>query len=254
LGKIILAGIKLSKNPFKTLYACYFGLLVIITFIIFLPFIYYTLSHPNKYRFAHLVRRIWGWLLLKAGFIFVKQIYEVPIDKSKTYIITPNHTSQLDIITLTVKLKLFFNFIAKAELEKVPLFGIWFRTIDIAVDRKDPRKGAESYRKGLRWLDQNNSMVIFPEGTISGNVPKLIKFKDGPFKMAIEKQVDILPVTIINNWKILPDRGIFEGRPGLVYQYIHKPVSTKGLTLNDLPELKEKVFKVISNKLHQHGY
>lgn len=203
---------------------------------------------------AHIVRRVWGWVLLKVGFIFVKQVYEEPLDTSKTYIITPNHTSQLDIITLTVKLKLFFNFIAKAELEKVPVFGIWFRTIDIAVDRKDPRKGAESYRKGLRWLEQQNSMVIFPEGTISSQVPKLIKFKDGPFKMAIEKQVDILPVTIIGNWNILPDKGIFEGRPGVVYQYIHKPISTKGLNQNDVQKLKEKVYNIINSKLQEHGY
>lgn len=203
---------------------------------------------------AHIVRRVWGWVLLKVGFIFVKQVYEEPLDTSKTYIITPNHTSQLDIITLTVKLKLFFNFIAKAELEKVPVFGIWFRTIDIAVDRKDPRKGAESYRKGLRWLEQQNSMVIFPEGTISSQVPKLIKFKDGPFKMAIEKQVDILPVTIIGNWNILPDKGVFEGRPGVVYQYIHKPISTKGLNQNDVQKLKEKVYNIINSKLQEHGY
>lgn len=245
---------RLSKNPLKTLYACYFGLWVVLLFILFLPAIYYTLSSPKRYRMAHVVRRVWGWLLLKVGFIFVKQVYEEPLDTSKTYIITPNHTSQLDIITLTVKIKLFFNFIAKAELEKVPFFGIWFRTIDIAVDRKNPRKGAESYRKGLRWLDQQNSMVIFPEGTISSHVPKLIKFKDGPFKMAIEKQVDILPVTIIGNWDVLPDRGVFEGRPGVVYQYIHKPISTKGLTINDVQELKEKVYNVINRKLHEHGY
>jgi 1-acyl-sn-glycerol-3-phosphate acyltransferase len=246
--------LRLSKNPLKTLYACYFGLWVLITFIVFLPGIYFTLSSPKRYRMAHIVRRVWGWVLLKVGFIFVKQVYEEPLDTSKTYIITPNHTSQLDIITLTVKLKLFFNFIAKAELEKVPVFGIWFRTIDIAVDRKDPRKGAESYRKGLRWLEQQNSMVIFPEGTISSQVPKLIKFKDGPFKMAIEKQVDILPVTIIGNWNILPDKGVFEGRPGVVYQYIHKPISTKGLNQNDVQKLKEKVYNIINSKLQEHGY
>lgn len=218
------------------------------------PVILIVLSNPKTYRFGHLVRRFWGKFLLLVGFIKVKQIFEVPLDFNKSYLITPNHTSQLDIITVSAKLKLFFNFIAKAELEKIPLFGIWFRTIDIAVDRKDPRKGAESYRKGLRWLEQGNSMVIFPEGTISNKVPKLIKFKDGPFKMAIEKQIDILPITIIGNWKILPDQGVFEARPGFVTQYIHKPISTVGLTNADVQKVKDEVFIIISNKLQEYGY
>jgi 1-acyl-sn-glycerol-3-phosphate acyltransferase len=184
----------------------------------------------------------------------VKTEYEVPLNTHQSYMIVPNHTSQLDIVTLTVKLPLFFNFMAKAELERVPLFGIWFRTIDIAVDRKNARKAALSYRKALNWIDQGNSMVIFPEGTISNQVPKLIKFKDGPFRMAIEKQIPLLPITIMGNWGLLPDQGIFEGRPGFAYQYVHKPIETKGLTLEDIEKLKEQVFDVISNKLQAHGH
>jgi 1-acyl-sn-glycerol-3-phosphate acyltransferase len=52
----------------------------------------------------------------------------------------------------------------------------------------------------------------------------------------------------------LPDQGIFEGRPGFVDQYVHKPIETKGLTLADIEQLKEQVFNVISNKLQSHGY
>lgn len=245
---------KISKNPFKLLFAMWFGFWVLVSFFIAYPFMLWFLAKPGRYHQAHILRRIWGKFLLIIGLIKVKTIYEEPLDKEKSYIITPNHASQLDIVTLTASLPLFFNFIAKAELARVPLFGIWFRTLDIAVERKDPRKAAESYRKGLRWLDEGNSMIIFPEGTISNQVPKLIKFKDGPFKMAIEKQVDILPVTIIGNWQVLPDQGVFEGRPGFVTQYVHQPVSTKGLTAADTEMLKQKVYSIINTKLQAHGY
>ena len=245
---------KLSKNPFKAAYAIYFGLGVVLMFILLYPSIRLGLSHPKMYRFAHLVRKFWGKILLVVGFMRVKQYYEEPLDLKQSYIIAPNHTSQIDIITLTVKLPLFFNFMAKAELERVPFFGIWFRTIDIAVDRSNARKAALAYRKALQWLDQGNSMVIFPEGTISNQVPKLIAFKDGPFRMAIERQLPVLPVTIIGNWKVFPDQGVFEGRPGIVQQYIHKAIPTKGMTLEDLESLKNQVFKVINTKLQSHGY
>jgi 1-acyl-sn-glycerol-3-phosphate acyltransferase len=247
--------LKLSKNPFKLLYAVWFGLWTVIIFLVLYPLIRYNLATPERYPAGHRMRRIWGWLLLRVGFIRVKQVLEQPIDASKPYIITPNHTSQLDIVTLTVKLnQLDFSFMAKVELEHIPVFGIWFRTIDIAVDRKNPRKAAEAYMKAAKFFDSGRSLVMFPEGTISKEVPRLISFKDGPFRLAIERQVDVLPVTIINNWKILPDRGVFEGRPGTCLQYIHAPISTKGLTLADIPALKSQVYNVINAKLKEHGY
>jgi 1-acyl-sn-glycerol-3-phosphate acyltransferase len=206
------------------------------------------------YPFAHWVRKFWGKMLLICGLIRVRMHFEEELDKSKAYMIVPNHVSQFDIVTVTVKLPLYFNFMAKAELERIPLFGIWFRTIDIAVERKDARKAALAYRKGLNWLEAGHSMCIFPEGTISNQVPKLIKFKDGPFRMAIEKQIPLLPMTIVGNWLVLPDQGVLEGRPGIVDQYVHKPIPTKGLTLDDIEMLKEQVFQVINNKLQAHGY
>ncbi len=246
---------KISKNPLKTIYAAWFGLCTLVMFLILYPAIYFTLSNPKRYTWGHRIRRVWGKFLLLTGFIRVKQIYEEPIDSSKSYVITPNHTSQLDIITLTVKLnQLDFSFLAKAELEKIPLFGIWFRTIDIAVDRKNVRRAAEAYLKTVKYIENGRSMVIFPEGTISNQTPKLIKFKDGPFRLAIETQVDILPVTILGNHIVLPDQGVFEGQPGKVIQYVHKPISTKGMTLNDVDTLKDQVYNIINNKLKEHGY
>lgn len=246
---------KLGKNPFKTLYAIYFGLWTVSVFLVLYPFIWFALSSPKRYNWGHRLRRFWGWILLTTGLVRVKQVFEEPLDTSRPYIITPNHTSQLDIVTLTVKLKqLNFSFLAKAELERVPLFGIWFRTIDVAVDRKNPHKAAKAYLKTRKYLEGGRSIVIFPEGTIGKQVPHLLRFKDGPFRMAIERQVDILPVTIMGNHLVLPDQGYFEGRPGKVIQYIHRSISTKGMTLDDLDALKEKTYKVIEEKLKEHGY
>jgi 1-acyl-sn-glycerol-3-phosphate acyltransferase len=52
----------------------------------------------------------------------------------------------------------------------------------------------------------------------------------------------------------LPDQGVFEGQPGTVIQYVHKPISTKGMTLNDLDTLKNQVYNIINNKLKEYGY
>lgn len=246
---------KLSRNPFKVLYAIWFAWWFVFLFLLLYPLIRYHLAHPDRYATGHKMRRIWGWIILVLGGIRVKQIEEGHYDPNKSYVITPNHTSELDIISLTVKLKqLDFSFMAKAELAQIPLFNIWFRTIDIAVDRKNARKSAESYMKALKYIDKGRSIMIFPEGTVGKQVPELLRFKDGPFRMAIEKQVDILPVTIMGNHKILPDLSTFGAWPTVVTQIVHSPISTQGMTLEDVPALRDRVFEIIQNTLIQHGY
>lgn len=106
---------KISKNPLKTIYAAWFGLCTLVMFLILYPAIYYTLSNPKDILGDIEFAGFGGKFLLLTGFIRVKQIYEEPIDPNKAYVITPNHTSQLDIITLTVKLnQLDFSFLAKS--------------------------------------------------------------------------------------------------------------------------------------------
>lgn len=242
------------KYVIKFLLAVWFGFWVLIGFILLYPGFRITLSQPRWYSYAHNLRRLWGRWNFFWGAIRVKQIIESPIDYSKPYIITPNHTSQLDIVTLTVNLKLDFSFLAKIELAQIPVFGIFFRTIDIAVDRKNARQAAFAYQQTKNKLDEGKSIVIFPESTIHRDVPKLHRFKDGAFRLAIEKQVDILPVTIIGNWIVLPDKGHFHFCPGTIIQFVHKPISTAGMTLDNVEELKQKVFDIIESKLAEYGY
>lgn len=243
------------KEALKFILALYFGLITALGFIVLYPGFAYTLSNPKRYRYGHWLRKVWGRWLFLCGLIRVKHIEETAFDKKAPYVIAPNHTSKLDIVTLTVKLNINFNFMAKIELARVPVFGIFFRTIDIAVDRKNARQSAQAYQRSVDQLNkEKRSIVIFPEGTIPGSTPKLGRFKEGAFKLAVETQTDILPVTIINNWRILPDNGKFRFRPGKVVQYVHAPISVKGMTEADIPALKEKVHHLIAAKLAEYGY
>ena len=96
---------------------------------------------------------------------------------------------------------------------------------------------------------------MFPEGTIPNNAPTLGRFKVGAFKLAVDMQVPIVPITMPNNYKILEMKGLFSGKagPGLAKVIIHEPISTIGMTEKDIPELQNKVFNVISNQLQELG-
>jgi 1-acyl-sn-glycerol-3-phosphate acyltransferase len=209
------------------------------------------LEQERTYKQAHFIRKVWLDTLLRIGFIRVNTIIEPGFDHNQTYIITPNHGSRLDIICLVARLPLFFSFLAMDEFKKVPLYGKWFRTLDLGVNKKNPIQAAKSYLQSKKVIESGRSLVMFPEATISKIVPELSDFKDGPFRLAIEKQVPILPITFIGNYKLIPDQGVFEIRPGKVIQYVHTPVETKGLELKDVEFLKNKVQTIISNKLKE---
>jgi 1-acyl-sn-glycerol-3-phosphate acyltransferase len=141
---------------------------------------------------------------------------------------------------------------AKKELNNIPVFNIFFKTIDIPVDRGNKSAAYKAIKQSEDSIDDGFSLVIFPEGTIGPNPPHLLRFKNGPFKLAIEKQTPILPVTFIDNWKHLHvDKKIY-GKPGLLRIVVHEPISTRGTTIDDLEALKEQTYSIIDNELKRY--
>ena len=146
-----------------------------------------------------------------------------------------------------------FRFMAKLELSNIPLFNIFFRTVDISVNRGSITESYKALRLAAESIDNKDSLVIFPEGKIAHHPPKLEKFKAGPFRLAIEKQVPIVPVTFLDNWKMLfVDKKVW-GRPGITRAIVHAPISTKGMTADDIDALQKKVYAIIENALKENG-
>lgn len=139
----------------------------------------------------------------------------------------------------------------KDELLNNPVLGIFFKTIDIAVNRNSKISAFRAFKKAGENLEKGMSLIIFPEGKIDDHYPpKLSEFKNGPFRLAIEKNIPIVPVSIINVWKISWDDGTMYGsKPGICDIYIHKPIDTSGLSYTDTDTLKDEVFNLINSKL-----
>jgi 1-acyl-sn-glycerol-3-phosphate acyltransferase len=107
----------------------------------------------------------------------------------------------------------------------------------------------------MRAIDEGKSLVIFPEGgIITKHPPNMTPFKDGAFRTAIEKQIPVVPVSIPNNWIILPDKDPLYLQRGTIRVIFHKPIETKGYTLDRIDELKKKVFDVIDHELKNHEH
>jgi 1-acyl-sn-glycerol-3-phosphate acyltransferase len=139
---------------------------------------------------------------------------------------------------------------AKAELLKIPLFKYFFVYLDIPVNRKSVTDAHKAFIEAGKKLDEGLSVVIYPEGTISSE-GKLKPFKNGAFKLAIDKQVPILPVVHLNNWHFLQNGGFLKsyGSPGIPKIVVGDIIETKGLTDSNVNELKEKVFNFTKQEL-----
>ncbi len=234
---------------------------VIVCFIVFLllfyPFYSNYLRKGKERKFKKAFRLLYFHtkiLLILSG-IRVKLYNGHNIDKNQTYVIAPNHTSFLDIVILYQTFKNYFVFMGKEELAKVPIFNIFFKNMNITVNRKSRISGKRAMDRCEEELKKGNSVVVFPEGTIPKNTPQLGNFKSGAFKLAVENQIPIIPITFLDNYKRLEMKGLFSGKagPGIARAIIHEPIPTAGLTEKDLISLQDKVYAIINKELEKHG-
>lgn len=155
---------------------------------------------------------------------------------ARTYVVVSNHASQYDILAVYGWLNLDLKWVMKQELRKIPGIGIGCEKAGhIFVDRKRPEKAKQAINDALLRLGSGVGILFFPEGTRSLD-GRLLPFKTGAFRTALDQELPILPVTLIGTRDILPakTRRLFPGRARMV---VHPAIETDGRDLRDL--LKE---------------
>jgi 1-acyl-sn-glycerol-3-phosphate acyltransferase len=204
---------------------------------------------------AFRLKRVWSHIILFGTFLYPKITYtSKKYSLPKPCIVVCNHTSYLDIVLSPLFVDQTAVYMAKAELLKIPLFKYFFVYLDIPVNRKSLKDSHKAFIDAGKKLDEGLSVIIYPEGTISDQ-GKLRPFKNGAFKLAIEKQVPIVPAVNLNNWYFLENGGFFKanGRPGIPRIVVGDPIETKGLTENDADEIKNKVFTFVRTELEKYN-
>ena len=240
------------KHILGKIWVAWAGLFFALIFLALYPLFLIFLSHRSLYPVAHFLRRIWGISACIPALMLPIVTREEKIPKGRRVIYTPNHVSHIDILTTGTYLPGFNFFMGKAELTKVPLFNIWFKTLDVPVKREMLRTSHQAFVAASKQFDSGIDMIIFPEGKIPDHAPKMHALKNGAFKLAIEKGALIVPVTIPYNHKRL-DVQKWVASPGIMRMHIHKPIDTAGLTIDDADAIKEQVLHIIENKLVEFG-
>ena len=231
------------------LWRIWFYFLSAIPVLLFFPLLAILLVFPNGYRpFFWIARNIWSrFVLLGMGFR-LKRCFRTILDPKKSYLLVANHSSYIDIMLMFAAAPNPFVFVGKKELVKIPFFGYLYKRAAIMVDRSSSKSRYGVYGRARKVLDRGYSVCIFPEKEYLDETILLNPFKQGAFKIAIEHQLPVCPMVFLDCKRKFPWYTT-HGHPGVLRVDIHPPLSTAGLTEDDIPRLQQETYDLIHSEL-----
>jgi len=172
-------------------------------------------------------RRWCSWLLRAAGVRVALEGTE-HLEGSEGQILVANHVSWFDVLVLAAHLPVEYRFIAKKELENVPIFGpAWQACGHISIDRDDRASAIRSLDEAGRQIrDDDVTVILFPEGTRSPT-GALLPFKKGAFVLAIQAGVRVVPAAISGSRRVMR-KGSWWIRSGTIRVRFGEPIDVEG--------------------------
>ncbi|AWV99766.1 lysophospholipid acyltransferase family protein [Arcticibacterium luteifluviistationis] len=239
------------KKFLSVLYTGWCGIVFVVPFLFLYPFIFICIQNKRWHPFGHKIVRFWSQIFFLFTGMIIQKDWKFKPDKNKTYVYVANHFSYLDVAAGMNIVENYFAYVGKSSVSKVPLFGYMFDQLHIAVNREDKNSRSKTMLRGIRALKNGRSVFIMPEGgIISKQIPKMAQpFKDGPFIMALENQVSIVPISYLNNYQINPANLFKWGLPKVI---INKEIKTEGKTSKDIEALKKEVYDIIQSDLDKY--
>jgi 1-acyl-sn-glycerol-3-phosphate acyltransferase len=168
------------------------------------------------------------------------------IDPARTYVFMSNHVSNVDPPILMPLIPRRMSIMVKKELFRVPVLARLMRFGSLVpVDRGNRESGIAAVRAAAEVIRQGINMAVYVEGHRSFD-GKLLPFKKGPFYLAEECRVPVVPVTIVGSNYVMPKKR-FAIKPGVVTVIFHAPIDPKDFGSRDC--LMAKVRKAIDSGL-----
>jgi 1-acyl-sn-glycerol-3-phosphate acyltransferase len=142
--------------------------------------------------------------------------------------------------------------LGRIELSNTPVFGFIYKCVVVIVNRNDPDHRKKSVRNLKSLISKGISIIIMPEGTFNMTTKPLKDFYDGAFRIAIETQTTLKPFLFLDAFDRMHYRNLFTINPGKSRAVYLDEIPVEGLTLDDLPELKLKVYTLMEQKLIEY--
>lgn len=215
---------------------------MLIFLISFLLFCYFK-ADPQKTNNFTRFSRVWMAVFLTLIGCPLRIKGREKFRKGQTYIVVCNHNSLMDVPVCTPGIPGGNKTIAKTTFAKVPLFGMFYRTGSVLVDRKSEASRRESFSKMKEVLDMGLHMCLYPEGTRNKTNDPLKSFHDGAFRLALATGKEIIPAIIFNSKKALPQEKPFFLWPHRLSMHFLDPVAAQAG--ENVESFKQRVFRLM---------
>ncbi len=208
---------------------CFWGISIL---LVGPPLVLYAALTRNADPLYYIATRLGRWGVLLVGVKIEVRGME-HLEPGRSYIFMSNHVSNLDPPVLIPSISGRCSVLVKKELFRIPVFGTGMRLGELVpVDRSDHEAAMESAQAAIKVLHKGLHMVIYPEGTRSSD-GRLLPFKKGPFHLAVDSGVPVVPVTILGTYESWP-KTRFSLRPGTATLIFHPPIDSREFSDRDL--------------------
>lgn len=170
------------------------------------------------------------------------------IDPKKAYVMTLNHNSMADIITI-YNLPLVFKWVSKKEVYRIPIVGrLLYAHGDIVINRASAKEAMQLvHERGKEWLAKGASVAIFPEGTRSKD-GEIHNFKAGAFLLAKDAGAPILPIVLNNTNKMMRKGWLMNWRNHIIIKIL-PPISAEEVAERSVKEVMADVHSSMTEAL-----
>lgn len=243
---------KIFKFIFYVVWRCWFYGWVLFTIIPIIPILLVVSSSEKLYPVFFKIAKAWANTILFVMGFYIDLNEEEIVDNTKSYMFCPNHTSMIDIMVMLSVARNPFVFVGKKELTKIPIFGYFYKRTCIIVDRNSSRSKKAVFDEARKRLNNGLDVCIFPEGLVPDDESVVLSdFKNGAFRLAIEFQIPIVPMTFYD-CKRRFSYTFFSGKPGKLRVKVHQFIGSNGFNIKESELLKKQTFNLIYNELNIH--
>lgn len=237
------------------LVAIYLILLFVITSLIFLPIAcllrIFTGWFDRRLAILHMFSCFWG-----SCYTWLNPLWHVTVtgreyvDRKKAYVMACNHQSMVDILCV-YRIFLHFKWVAKSSLFKIPVIGwnMWLNRY-IQIKRSSMKSQRNMIRECEKNIQRGSSVMIFPEGTRS-HTGDLQSFKEGAFHIALQQQVDIVPMAIDGSAQALSGTGIIPRHQQDICLHILPPVPYQTIKDMTVREVAAYIHQIVGTELQR---